>query len=229
MTVSLGNGVDIGNIVTSEINPLTGVIEYLDVPLVATTNFTWATKPEANAVPGGTQIRVTDVPAGGRSLWVSDGTYWRYADQVSLAQSGSVGTTTSGTTETVLAAVTVPAGALADNGLFIVEALVSYTPSANNKTFNLRVGGTGVNGTVLWTQNYTTTTKAVFRCGFQNRNTAAAQVQAYCEYSGGYSGTSGALLTATVDTAVEFTVFLTAVCANGADQITLQRFKAALE
>jgi hypothetical protein len=43
-------------------------------------NTTWAQRPPASGVPVGSEIVVTDVPAGGRSRWYSDGSYWRPAN-----------------------------------------------------------------------------------------------------------------------------------------------------
>lgn len=58
-----------------------------------------------------------------------------------LAQSGVPLSVGAVTTETALATVTVPAGALGPNGYLVIYSLWSNNNSVNNKTFNIRLGG----------------------------------------------------------------------------------------
>lgn len=189
--------------------------------------YSWDSKPSPEDLIG-VPVLIEGVPVGGYSMWVSDGTYWRYVGQVSLLSNGNPGTSTSSTTETVLASVAVPALALANSGKLIVEFMASYTNSVNTKSLRLRVGGTGVNGTVLWNQDVTTTAKMNVRCGFQNRNATGSQVQTAIEFGTGFGATTPALLTAAVDTTAAFNVYLTGQCASGAEAVTLQRVDMSL-
>lgn len=187
----------------------------------------WADRPDPATSGAGARILVTDV--GGRSWWYSDGTYWRNEGPLTLLTNGSAATTSTGTTETVLATIPVKGLLLANSGKVIVEAIASYTNSANAKSLRLRVGGTGINGTVMWIQDLTTTQKNICRVGFQNRNATGAQVQRGCEFVGsGLGSTNAALLTSTVDTTADFNVYFTGQCANAADLITLQSIDAVL-
>jgi len=187
--------------------------------------FTWAGKPSAS---GNTNRVITVLDSGLVGQFWSDGTYWRCLKEVSLLANGNPATTTSGTTETVLATIPLPALALADNGKVVVEFLVTYPNNANNKTVNLRLGGTGINGTSLWEQTATTTVKMSVRCGFMNRNSVSSQVQTALEYGFGFGQAALALRTAVVDTSVATSLFLTGTCANGADLITLQSITATV-
>lgn len=189
--------------------------------------YTWDSKPAPEALIG-VPVLIEGVPVGGYSMWVSDSTYWRYLGQVSLLSNGNPGTSTSSTTETVLASVAVPALAMADSGKFLCEFVASYNNSANTKSLRLRIGGTGTNGTEIWRQDVTTTAKMNARCGFQNRNATGSQVQTAVEFSTGFGATTPALLTASVDTTAAFTVYLTGACASAAEAITLRRVDMGL-
>lgn len=156
--------------------------------------------------------------------WYSDGTQWRPANHISLASNGNPNAVTVGSTETVLAQYTFKPSQIHKNGRVIVDAFVSYPNSSNNKTFYLRLGGTGINGAILWQQNQTTTTKYNFRAGFQNRNAMNSQVQSNTDYGSGYGGTTTGILTSSVDMTQEQTLYLTAACASASEAITLQSY-----
>lgn len=189
--------------------------------------FTWSSKPDPGELIG-VPVIIDGIPVGGYSQWISDGTYWRNTGQVSLLSNGNPGTSTSGTTETVLASVVVPALALANSGKFIAELLGSYNNSASQKILRLRIGGTGINGPEIWRQDVSTTAKITARCGFQNRNSTGSQIQTSAEFSTGYGATTPAVLTAAVDTTAAFSVYLTGQCANGTEAVTLQRIDMSL-
>lgn len=187
----------------------------------------WEARPNPAVVGVDARIYITD--AVGRGYWYSDGTYWRHESPVQLLSNGNPGTTTTSTTETVLATIPVKGLMMANNGKLMVEAVASYSNSANNKTFRLRIGGTGINGTVLWYQDMTATQKFACRIGFQNRNATNSQVQRGIDYNtGGLGSTNTALITSAVDTTVDFNVYFTCQCANGADSATLQAIDAEL-
>lgn len=62
-----------------------------------------------------------------------------------LAKSGVAASVTGSVTETTLATIAIPAGALKANGSLRVWTLCSCTNNANAKTLNVRLGGTLVN------------------------------------------------------------------------------------
>lgn len=182
---------------------------------------TFSNLPPASSVPFA-RYYILDI---NNSEWYSDGTQWRPANHISLASNGNPNAVTVGSTETVLAQYTFKPSQIHKNGRVIVDAFVSYPNSANNKTFYLRLGGTGINGAILWQQNQTTTTtKYNFRAGFQNRNAMNSQVQSNTDYGSGYGGTTTGILTSSVDMTQEQTLYLTAACASASEAITLQSY-----
>ena len=190
----------------------------------------WSGRPAASSCAAGSVMINTDLAVSGRCVFVSDGTtYWRYQTEVVLAANANAGTTSSSTTETVLATIAIQPYLLANNGECILELAFLVPNNTNSKTLNVRLGGTGVNGTVMWTNNMNATgiDKFFARVGFANYATGN-QVQTGVDYAAGLGGTSTTLLTAAVDTTVAQNIYVTGQCSVGTDTITLQRIRASV-
>ena len=135
-----------------------------------------------------------------------------------LAQSGAAIAHTGTTAETTLVTVTLPGGAMGTNGSVEIEALWSYTSSANTKTGRMKFGGTS-----FQTTSPTTTVTLAQRTRVTNRNSVSAQV-------GGPSGatmigaTNTAVTTASINTAASVDITITAQLANSGETMTLESY-----
>ena len=106
--------------------------------------------------------------------------------------------------ETTLATFTVPGGTLGLNGILEINSLWSCLSSANNKTTNVKFGGTTFLSQSV-TTGYLIQSKTIIR----NRNSAASQVAYASSLYATFGNGANALVTATVNTAVDQTVLLT--------------------
>jgi hypothetical protein len=130
-----------------------------------------------------------------------------------VANSAVVSSHTGNTTETALATIPIPAGALALNGLLRITLLWGATNNANNKTIRARLGGIG--GTAFHTQIITTAIGVSSITNIGNRNSAALQVAHTI-------GISGAFTTGTINTAVAQDLVISGQLATGSDTISLE-------
>lgn len=139
---------------------------------------------------------------------------WRVFDKTAVASA-----VTGTTSETTLYSITIPGGALGPNGVMRVESLWKVTNNANNKTCQVKFGGTAFAAPVLTTSN-------AFRgvVTIMNRNAQNSQVAAPNTYAAdGAMGTEGTNpLTAAIDTSTDKTLALTGTLGNSADNITLE-------
>lgn len=119
---------------------------------------------------------------------------------------------TGNTTETNLALVGIPAGALGLNGLLCITLFYGGTNNANNKTLRVKIGSTAFSTTIFTTAVGITQLVYIY-----NRNSASVQI-------GGTIGTSGAFTTGAIDTTVAQNVFVTGQLAVGTDTITLEAY-----
>lgn len=133
-----------------------------------------------------------------------------------LAQSSVAAAHTGDTTETTLASVVIPAGAMGPNGRVRITSLWSATNSANNKTMRHKFGGTN-----YFAQNMTTQLSWRHQSEIGNRNAANSQVG-----NGNNSVGSGGQVpnTSALDTTASVTVLLTGQLANAADTVTLESY-----
>jgi hypothetical protein len=144
-----------------------------------------------------------------------------------LAQSAVAASLTGVTTDSALASIAIPAGAMGPNGRLRVTTLWSITNSANAKTLRVRLGGLA--GTAF--QSIALTTSASFRaqCEIANRNNQASQVGANASIgSGGWSATGAAIATAAIDTSAAATLVISGQLANGGETITLEGYLVEL-
>lgn len=142
-----------------------------------------------------------------------------------FAQSAVSATVGAVTTETVLATITIPGGALGANGFLELWTWITITNGANNKTQFVRVGGAA--GTAVVNATSTTNT-TIARCTIiANRNSQSSQV-AFAP-SGNASGGPGlfgsAYATAAVDTSASWDLVVAGQKASAGDTYTLEAYK----
>ena len=151
MSVSFGNGVDLGNLVTATTNPVTGGSSFLggdstlklragvtDLSAGIGETYTWATKPLASALTG--QIFVPDVGIGG-SYWYSDGSKWRPVGGRVVLKNTIVDVTHSTVVKTVMDYATLLAGLVQDGDIISVMVLKERTGgTSDTESTDLMVG-----------------------------------------------------------------------------------------
>lgn len=138
-----------------------------------------------------------------------------------IAKSGVAVPLTGTTSETTLATITIPAGAMGANGLIRVSSVWSYTNSANNKTLRARFGGTSIAATA-----YTTTASAPLGCLIANRNSASSQVVGLA--SGLFAATNTTPTTSSINTSNAADITLLGTLASAAETITLESYLVEL-
>ena len=150
-----------------------------------------------------------------------------------LLSQATVGVAVTGTTsETVLATITIPAGAMGLNGRIEVWSTWTNNSSGNSKSFAARFGasGAGTGGTQIWGSANTTNLGGCSFQGVCNRNSLSIQigVGSLGGNSGVGSASPSAPPTMAVNTANASEVVLTGTLANAGDTITLEAYRAWL-
>jgi hypothetical protein len=139
-----------------------------------------------------------------------------------IGASGVASPVTGTASETSLAGITIPAGAMGANGILKVTALWTYTNSANAKTLRVRFGN-GLSGTAFQTLAASNSTAAIRTLiTIQNRNSASSQVGGMA--SGTFTATSVANATGTIDTTAQQTLTISGQLANTGETITLESY-----
>jgi hypothetical protein len=143
-----------------------------------------------------------------------------------LAKSAVAVTHTGDTTETALATITIPAGALGPNGAIRITSLMQNNNNANAKTLRYRFGT--ISGTDYL--GYSTTTNITHQGQrlIQNRNSASSQIAFPAGITNAYAATNVAPTTSAVNTAVSTTLVITGQLANAADTVTLESYLVEL-
>ncbi|HEX8256702.1 MAG TPA: hypothetical protein VF589_03645 [Allosphingosinicella sp.] len=141
---------------------------------------------------------------------------------VAVARSGVAVQLTGTTTETTLATIVIPGGAIGPNGQVEVEYLVSYgAANANSKQTKVKFGGTtysGFNSTAA-------ALSAQARIRIANRNSASSQVgQPAHQTLSGFGGSASAVATSAVDTSADVTILITGTLAVNTDTMTLESY-----
>lgn len=138
-----------------------------------------------------------------------------------LAASGVAVDHTGDTSETTLATVTLPAGAMGPNGFIEILSLWRFTSSINAKTARIKFGGTTIYS------NAQSTLGNVFardHRSIHNRNAANSQV-----YNAGSvpftTGGSTAMGTMAIDTTADVTIALTGQLASAGETIALDAYR----
>lgn len=164
-----------------------------------------------DTMPAGQPARGFGVDSAGLPVLFST---WRVLAQSSVALSAP-----ADTNENTLVTVAIPAGVMGANGRVRVTSLWSMTNSSNNKTTRVRFDGVAF-GSV------THTTVASYRevrevC---NRNSVSSQIGTMPGGVGGWSTTTGALVTSTANTSGSVNVTLTAQKASAGETVTLESY-----
>lgn len=135
-------------------------------------------------------------------------------------QSGMAAAHTGTTTETTLATITIPGGAIGPNGSVEILPLFTMPNNANIKRMRVRFGGVEF-------FNYSVTTVDTVRPNpiiIQNLNSESSQKAAPVGQVGPQSNAGVAPTSASVNTAADVNLTFTAELANAADTITLQGY-----
>lgn len=129
-------------------------------------------------------------------------------------------------TETALATIAIPAGAMGPNGILRITSVFSFTNSANNKTLRFRLGGIG--GTAFYDAVYTANQSILTTRIIQNRNSASSQVGGPSASINAFGANASAPATGTINTAVAQDLVITGQMAALAETITLESFLVEL-
>ena len=146
-----------------------------------------------------------------------------------IAQSAAQLTLTGGVanTETVIATITIPAGALGPNGRIRSTVLWGCNNNGNTKRFRQRFNGLA--GTIYSSQDVTTSTCFRSQIEIANRNALNSQVGAPNSIAAAFGTSAGSLVTSAIDTsaAVDLVLTGTLVTAN-TDTITIESYLVEL-
>ena len=184
----------------------------LSNPLIS--EYTWANKP--SVAPLGQIICVTDIGENG-SLWRGNGTKWVRMHSVRYYDLTAAVSLTGTTTETTLATITVKGGLMGANGKLKIWPLFATPNNANSKVLYVKVGGIAFTAIGYTTGATSTQTLCVVR----NTNSESSQVAFSSGNSAGVGNSSVAVTTASINTAADFTLAISAQLGNDADTVTL--------
>lgn len=127
---------------------------------------------------------------------------------------------TGDTAETVLAAITLPGGAMGPNGALRITSVFSFTNSANTKSMRYRLGG--LSGSSLMGISATTSASIMTQRLIQNRNSQSAQIAGPAGFANSFGASGNLAATSAVDTASSQTLAITGQLANSGETITLE-------
>lgn len=146
-----------------------------------------------------------------------------------IASAASQLTLTGGTvnTETIIATIQIPAGAMGINGRVRVTAVWGVTNNANTKRVRARFGG--IAGTIFGSLDLTASTFVRTQHEIANRAAANSQVAAPNGLASAFGANTGTLVTGAIDTSAVVDLVLTGtlVTAN-TDAITLESYLVEL-
>jgi len=140
-----------------------------------------------------------------------------------LAQSSVAVSHTGTTTETTLATVTIPAGAMGPNGRVRITTFWTYTNSANTKTLRVRFGG--ASGASYLAHNITATATLRHQTEICNVNAANSQVGSL---NTSFGASTDAVLNSTVDTTSAVDIVFRCQLANAGEIVTLRSYLVEL-
>lgn len=145
----------------------------------------------------------------------------KYAPYV-IAQSAvpvSVGVSSA---EETVATIAIPANAMGPNGTLRIFTSWTYTNGADDKI--LRVRFSSVSGTVYHQTTATTTATQSILTQISNVNATNAQKSGSASALTGFGGSSGAIVTSSVDTTAATTIVITGQKETAGDTLTLERY-----
>jgi hypothetical protein len=143
-----------------------------------------------------------------------------------LGQSSVAVSHTGNTDETVLATVTIPAGAIGPNGQLLIQALWAFT-GTNTKTPRIRLGGIG--GSIFYAAAHTTNLSCTSITRIGNRNAANSQVAGVVSIASGVGASASGVFTAAVDTSAEVTLVFTGQLTNTGEAISIESYFVGLQ
>lgn len=193
----------------------------ISVPITST----WAALPLASAYTG--YARVTDVGTHG-SMWYSDGSTWGIVGgSVVLWQSAVAGSALTGTTnETADVNFTLFGNLLGLNGGLEIQLKYTHTNDANTKTRRVRLGGTGITGTILADPQSSSNATTHVNSRIENRNSASSQLGQNGTVN--YTASTNAWKTGAVDTTVDCLLAITTQLGNSGNSSTLEAYRIIL-
>lgn len=150
---------------------------------------------------------------------------WAHQPRV-IGQSGGAVSCGANTTENTLATVTIPANAMGANGSLHVDTTWSFTNSANNKTLNVKLGGTGGSSFLAMTHTTLLTARHITR--ITNRNSTSAQIGMPGGKDSGVGSSGGATTVGAVDTTASTTLVITGTKASSGETLTLESYSVLL-
>lgn len=145
-----------------------------------------------------------------------------------LAATAVAASVTGTTSETVLATVSIPPGAMGLTGAIEVRTIWSGTASANNKTYRVRLGG--ASGSQVLSIVLTTTPNLSDVRRLRNRNSASSQL---CSAGGGgpvggFGSTDSSIVATSINTAVAQDLVISAQLAISSETATLEGYEVWL-
>jgi hypothetical protein len=197
---------------------------FINLPEITTKTALWANRPSADSAKGEVYY-FTDIGPNGSS-WISNGEFWSPVNgEVVLASSGVSSSVTGTTSETSLAAYTVPAGLMSRIGQFDLVVLTSNTNNANLKTFKIRLADVGViNGVSYYIAGVTSVNHMQLWCSIRANNSLNAQ-KGFGATGGTIAGIgtiNAGLITGTRNMNQACDITLTGQLANSSDTASLR-------
>ena len=139
-----------------------------------------------------------------------------------VASSGAAVSLTGTTSETAMATVAIPAGAMGANGIIKVTSLWTYPSSANTKTLRIRLGGlagTAYHGYVASTTLFHHTMDII-----RNRNSQSSQVSGPLNNAASFTAGSASVATGSVDTSAAQDLVLSGQLSSAAETLVLEGY-----
>ena len=198
----------------------------VDVPAAPASSYAytgnWAGKPAASTL--GRLALINDYGANGYSVWQDSGTIWTRDAPLAIYQNGNLSPAVTSATETQLLAIPVKGGSLGLNGEIRLNLAFGFSATANTKAIFVRIGpgAFSTSQPMIWQigAGAGSPVSATARCGFVNLNSASAQKGTVPPYSWTYGTMATPLLTAAVNTAADFNIFVSGYT-NGTDSLYL--------
>lgn len=129
---------------------------------------------------------------------------------------------TGSTSETALATISIPAGAMGANGRLRITVLASASlNNANSKTLRARLGG--ISGTIFGSSSLASVLSWQSQFIIRNRNSASSQV-GFPSAANVFSNAGAAPVTASIDTSVAQDLVISGQLGTGTDTLTLEDY-----
>jgi len=145
----------------------------------------------------------------------AQGTLRVYGDYPNVTVTGTL-------SETILASIPIPAGAMPANGMARLTWTAANNNSANNKVLTVRLGASsGVSGTSLAIQTQTTNIAFQTVTMIRNANATGSQAILSATNLAPYGTSTNTITAAAIDTTAQSFINITGTLANVADSLTL--------